>query len=45
MSKNTLDDWYLTGFCGHCHFFGHCSSDAGVEYGDWACWEFVAWEL
>ena len=41
MATGVEDVSYLNSFCGYCRFFGHCSSDIGVEYGDHACWEYV----
>lgn len=45
MSTISEEVSYINSFCGYCRFFGHCSSDNGVDYGDYACWEFVAEEF
>ena len=37
----TEDSWYLGSFCGYCRFFGICSSNSRVEYGDEAYWEYM----
>ena len=41
MSTSSEEVSYINSFCGHCRFFGQCSSENGVNYGDWACWEYV----
>ncbi len=41
METNSEDVAGINSFCGYCRFFGHCAT----EYGDHACWEFVADEF
>lgn len=41
MSDSSADVSGGSSFCGHCRFFGQCSSEDGVDYGDWACWEYI----
>jgi len=41
MTIESVEASYINSFCGYCRFFGHCSSDTGMDYDDNACWEYV----